>query len=229
MKNPRHSGFTLVELLAVIAIVGILAAIVISVIGNVRASARQAACTAHLRQLGSAVLLFAQDNKNRLPVAQDFGTDPFGIKGEGSTGWFGWTHYTRPYVGKVDANKSSLYCPDVLNTLPTTDSFANYTGYGYNKYLGKVSNGVATIKRLNEIPEPARTPLLWEDVQYDGAGLNNPNGGAPSLRFNGGGEYRFAFRHGSKASLLLLSGSVVPFTQRDSARATAYPEFNWDF
>lgn len=229
MRIPRRHGFTLVELLTVIAIIGILTAIVIPVVSNVRATARRSACTSNLRQIGVAIHLFVQDNRGLLPVATDFGTDPFGIKGAGNAGWYGWTHYTHPYVGKIDANKSNLYCPDILNTIPVTDSYANYTGYGYNKYLGKVSNGVATLKRLAEIPQPARTPMLWEDVQYEAGSTNNPYGGAPSLRFNGGGEYRFAFRHGDNANLLMVSGAVVPFPRRANNRATDYPEFNWDF
>ena len=44
-----RSGFTLIELLTVIAIIAILAAILIPVVGSVRASARSSVCQSNLR------------------------------------------------------------------------------------------------------------------------------------------------------------------------------------
>jgi len=56
------SAFTLIELLTVIAIIGILAAILIPVVGRVRESARASQCTSNLRQIGSAMHLYMTDN-----------------------------------------------------------------------------------------------------------------------------------------------------------------------
>lgn len=57
-----NSAFTLIELLTVIAIIGILAAILIPVVGSVRESARRAACQSNLRQMGAAVHAYLADN-----------------------------------------------------------------------------------------------------------------------------------------------------------------------
>lgn len=63
----RRRAFTLIELLTVIAIIGILAAIIIPTVSRVRATAAKADCASNIRQIGVALLLYAQDNKNTLP------------------------------------------------------------------------------------------------------------------------------------------------------------------
>src|SRR5690606_23791987 len=63
--SPR--AFTLIELLTVIAIIGVLAAIVISTLGQVRRSADRTRCSSNLRQIGLAVQLYTQDHRDRLP------------------------------------------------------------------------------------------------------------------------------------------------------------------
>jgi prepilin-type N-terminal cleavage/methylation domain-containing protein/prepilin-type processing-associated H-X9-DG protein len=67
----RRSAFTLIELLTVIAIIGILAAILIPVVGSVRESARATQCASNLRQVALGLLMYAQDNGGLAPPGRD--------------------------------------------------------------------------------------------------------------------------------------------------------------
>ena len=58
-----HSGFTLVEILVVLAIIAILAAILLPVFNTAREASKQANCTSNLQQIGIAVQLYSKDEK----------------------------------------------------------------------------------------------------------------------------------------------------------------------
>jgi prepilin-type N-terminal cleavage/methylation domain-containing protein/prepilin-type processing-associated H-X9-DG protein len=56
-----RKGFTLIELLVVIAIIAILAAILFPVFAQAREKARQTTCASNMKQMGLAMLMYAQD------------------------------------------------------------------------------------------------------------------------------------------------------------------------
>jgi prepilin-type N-terminal cleavage/methylation domain-containing protein len=67
VRPSRPPGFTLVELLTVIAIVGILAALIFPTLGRVREAAQRTVDASNLREIVKAATLYAADNNDRLP------------------------------------------------------------------------------------------------------------------------------------------------------------------
>ena len=61
------TGFTLIEMLVVIAIVGILIALLLPALSAARATARSTECQSNLRQIGIAILAYAEFNRGVFP------------------------------------------------------------------------------------------------------------------------------------------------------------------
>jgi prepilin-type N-terminal cleavage/methylation domain-containing protein len=83
MKNRllRKSGFTLVEIMIVVAIIGLLAAIAIPNFVKARSASQKSACIANLKQIGGATSTWAMEKKKNnsdTPVASDlYGADAY--------------------------------------------------------------------------------------------------------------------------------------------------------
>lgn len=65
------NGFTLLELLVVISLIAVLAALLLPLLGRTKESGRATVCLSNLHQIGVALQLYVQDNGNRLPFMRD--------------------------------------------------------------------------------------------------------------------------------------------------------------
>lgn len=126
-KNAKRAhGFTLIELLVVIAIIAILAAILFPVFATAREKARQSSCTSNLKQLGVALLMYAQDYDEYVPCGAN----------AGSLGR-GWACQVYPYLKQTTA---VFVCPDD-STVGTAQTLWPIS-YAYNSSLCDPGGGV---------------------------------------------------------------------------------------
>lgn len=65
--NRKRCGFTIVELLLVITIIGILASLTAAAVAKGKSSAQRIQCINKLRQWGQGAILYADDNNDKLP------------------------------------------------------------------------------------------------------------------------------------------------------------------
>lgn len=72
--SPR--AFTVIEMLVVLAIIGILASLMLPALTRAKAKAYNTVCVNNLRQLGIATRVYSEDNNNRLPSAEILPTQP---------------------------------------------------------------------------------------------------------------------------------------------------------
>lgn len=126
MQRHRR-GFTLIELLVVIAIIAILAAILFPVFAKAREAARKTSCSNNLRQMGTALMMYAQDYDEIYPNRR-FGTAAR-PKGDDT---YSWRSVLQPYI----KNNQLFVCPsNPSNQVVSTDpvykiSYAANFNYG---------------------------------------------------------------------------------------------------
>lgn len=102
MRRTKTRGFTLVEILIVIAVVGVLAAILFPVFARVREAGRRTVCLSHLTQLALGMQQYVADNNGRYPARKspDGENIEMGvlIDSDVNQGPFGWQYAVFPYI-----------------------------------------------------------------------------------------------------------------------------------
>lgn len=204
-------AFTLIELLTVIAIIGILAAILIPTVGKVRATAKNAQCVAQLREWGRVIALYANDNKGNYYTLNWASVAPADAP-------MGRTY--QPYFNNSKWEGFRMrYCPSD----PDTPTLMLNTGGENPRYMmvrGSINGNPASFASDDKTKPPA-TPLgrATSPSQYM-LMLDSINGQGSDFRLAGNDLARMntyiaplvaqanAQRHGSKFNALFGDGSV---------------------
>lgn len=155
----RAAGFSLIELLVVITIIAILAALLMPTIRIVRESAKGTSCLANLRQLGFLTTQFMDMNEGCYPGGAQTAAGSVSwhtiinvevLRGEGvSTGMFGakgglncpsftqpGTSYKRPYSMNGDLSSAA----NGLLLATPTDKDPSYIAYNFGIHNAKVAH-----------------------------------------------------------------------------------------
>jgi prepilin-type N-terminal cleavage/methylation domain-containing protein/prepilin-type processing-associated H-X9-DG protein len=205
--RPHAAAFTLVELLAVIAIIGVLAGLVIMGMGKVRANARQSGCLSNLRQIGVGWQLYLGDNKGRFP---EFATYQMYYWGGGAGSWGGPAPETRPLYPYIP-DARFFRCPSDLEE-GTRPPLYTLSGNSYvmsdSNQRGLLSrpeatNRVAISGYYRQLQHPARTIMVYEHtVRASEPGyISNPTAS----------YYRDNWHTNDTGNLLMADGHVETF------------------
>lgn len=168
-KRVGPPGFTLVELLVVVAIIALLLSVLLPALRASRRQAKQAVCLANLRQVGYAVHLYANDFGDQFPASLHWGYDfsrgtPWGYALYGYIAGEPWSRNVAREQW-VRVLNSVYHCP-LDEILTKAEEPFDQWSYGINVYLGPPVDELKAIgvswHTLSRIPRPAGTITLAE-------------------------------------------------------------------
>jgi prepilin-type N-terminal cleavage/methylation domain-containing protein/prepilin-type processing-associated H-X9-DG protein len=228
-RSFEASAFTLVELVVVIAIISVLAALLLPVLSIAKSSAHESTCRNNLRQMGLGLKMYVDENNNRYPP---YAGSPGPSYGDETNVWWGgsvyWSSKLFPY-SPVNWTKAGYHCPGYhgLTRGPAAINAGSRLGsYAYNA-AGSVVNyaytnpilglGVSASKQRTTTERQVRVPsemFAIGESRYASARTNPTPGGAGGLdRLEcGNGSFSSPFdprRHGKNYNQLYCDGHVL--------------------
>lgn len=209
-------AFTLVELLVVLSVIAILAALILPVLSRSKSSARRIQCVSNLRQLGVAGQMYWDENGGRAFRWRG------GATNGGQVFWFGWLENGGEGKRSFDPTQGALFpylggrgvevCP-ALNYIQLRFKLkatgASY-GYGYNLNLSAPA-GQPPVS-IHRITRPTEFVFLADAAQVNTfqfpASSENPL--LEEFYYVNTNETTAHFRHASVANGVFVDGHVAP-------------------
>jgi prepilin-type N-terminal cleavage/methylation domain-containing protein/prepilin-type processing-associated H-X9-DG protein len=208
----EKEGFTLVELLVVIAVMAILAALLLPVLSRSKESAKSAKCINNLRQFCLSAQMYWDDNGGQTFAYGGFATN------NGDIYWFGWIGSGPEETRAFDPTQGALFpymgagvdlCPSfdygssqfkLKASVPTCD-------YGCNLSLSPLDQSPVNMK---DICQPSALALLADSAQVNTfeapASVRNPMFEEWYYINQDASEPNGQFRHDQRANVVFCDG-----------------------
>ena len=235
--RARRGGFTLMELLVVVAIILVLAAISLPVINSIQTRSHKAVAMNNIKQLTAAALAYAGENNGELPNEDSKGIDTWqnAANPQNAKTWYNILPKMMGHrsVGEFEKTPREFYTPQNIlflpgATYPEGDKKLVMPQFAIAVNTKLSRNNEQNVKepaRLVQIVNPVRTVLFLEQgisgepcklsiqPKYDGS----CKGSAKSFagRYNEHGHLGFADGHVETAAAkdLLTESGKFPFPQ----------------
>jgi len=164
LARVRQSGFTLVELLTALAIIGVLATLLTTALSTAKRKARQTACTSNLRQISLALNMYLEDHEKR----------PNNFAVLVSAKYLGAAGALRCPEDKIGNWGGLVEAPNALVGPPLT-------------LVADKSANPATDSNPS-VPYSYLHPLRWDDVAWDRLMKSDPSAGIAVCQLHGLGK-----------------------------------------
>jgi prepilin-type N-terminal cleavage/methylation domain-containing protein/prepilin-type processing-associated H-X9-DG protein len=232
-QAPPRPGFTLLELLIVVAIIGVLAAMLVPAAWTGLEYANSVACRNNLRQMTIAMQDYLRANDGIFPTAYrvEMGDGVFKSVAWDFTTIKDWNQGGKESVEVGLLWKGFLAKPSAVHQCPSFRGAHNwyddpFTGYNYNTdYLGSPARPASR----SEVRNPARCAMFGDAGYVSGANKFMRAPFPPPPEFDDGlspagrAAGTQAFRHLGRANIAFVDGHVesveTPYTRTDPAAA----------
>ena len=175
-RNPRwQTGFTLLELLVVLAIIAILAALLFPALRNANEKASRTACMSNLKQINLGLRIYSDDSNDKAPRTPGTTNSP-------GLNWSGYKALIKHYVGINGASSAQdkvFACPNDTFYYDMAGSFQrvpkglheqppDYLSYGFNGGNARANSNPPGIagRNLSSIRSPTKTVPVAESPAF---------------------------------------------------------------
>lgn len=162
-EQGENLAFTLVELLLVIAMIAILAALTLPVVNRATSVAQRTQCADNVRQINAALHMYADDHGDQISY---YTNDEY----------FVYKDCILSYLAAA-TNQAVFDCPADRTTDPGSlcdSSFFDYTSYGFNCVQREANDFGMAARLFSTVHDPAKTDLNGEIVGGWGQSWHTP-------------------------------------------------------